>query len=133
HFPGSYIGSLAARLANAIFEEIVLQCDCGIDLHTASTNHTNFPHIRAAMANPLGAQIARAFGCGLIISSRGPKGSLRREALRAGIPVIVYEAGESNKIEPAVVEVGISGIRNVLASLEMIDLEYASTMKPIVT
>jgi predicted deacylase len=50
----------------------------------------------------------------------GPSGSLRREAVRAGCPTILLEAGEPSKMEPGVQLVGVRGIRNVLVELGMI-------------
>ena len=57
-FPGSQSGSLASRMANSIFNEIVMRSDCGIDLHTAAVRRTNYPNIRADMTNPDVARLA---------------------------------------------------------------------------
>ncbi len=40
-FPGSSEGSLASRMANRIFNEIVRLADFGIDLHTPAVRRTN--------------------------------------------------------------------------------------------
>lgn len=120
-FPGSPDGSLAHRLANVLFEEIFSRCDYAIDLHTAAVRRTNFPNIRADLSDENVARIAYAFGCELVVNSKGPKGSLRRAACRAGCATIILEAGEVWKIEPYVVEYGIRGIRNVLIELGMVE------------
>ena len=122
-FPGSASGSQAGRLAFKIFHEIVPRCDYGIDLHTAAVRRTNFPNVRGNLRDPEVRRIAAAFGCELLIDSRGPAGALRRAACDAGCPTIVLEAGEVWKIEPSVVELGIRGIRNVLIELAMVDGE----------
>jgi hypothetical protein len=119
-FPGSPKGSQASRLADKIFREIVLRCDYGIDLHTAALRRTNFPNVRADLSDPAVRRIAKVFGCELIVDSRGPRGNFRGSACRAGCPTIVLEAGEVWKIEPAVVEIGVRGIRNVLIELGMV-------------
>ena len=119
-FPGSPSGSLARRLAHAVFSKIIRQCDCGIDFHSAAIRRTNYPNVRANLGDPATRRIAEAFGCELIVHSAGPKGSLRRAAAEAGVPIIILEAGEIWKIEPGVVAVGIRGCLNVLKSLEMI-------------
>jgi predicted deacylase len=119
-FPGSAEGSLARRIAHALFHEVIMRCDFGIDLHTAAVRRTNFPNIRADLSDPATARLAAAFGCELIVNGRGPRGSLRRSACKAGRPTIMLEAGEVWKIEPAVGEYGVRGVRNVLIELGMV-------------
>lgn len=119
-FPGAANGSLTARLAHALYEEIIKKCDYGIDFHSAAVRRTNYPNVRADMRDAGVRTLARAFGCELIVDSRGPEGSLRRTACQDGIPTIILEAGEVWKIEPSVVEIGVRGSLNVLRSLGMI-------------
>jgi len=119
-FPGSETGSMTARLTHAIFTEIVRQCDYGLDFHSAATGRTNYPNVRADTRDSKTKMLAEAFGCELIVNSRGPKGSLRRVAVDAGVPTIVLEAGEVCKIEPGVVRIGVRGCTNVLRALGMI-------------
>ena len=122
-FPGSHNGSMASRIADAVFRQLVKSADYCIDLHTAAMQRTNYPNVRADMRNPEARRIAKAFGCELIVNGRGPEGSLRRCACDAGVPTIILEAGEVWKIEPDVVEVGVRGVRNVLIELGMLDDE----------
>ncbi len=119
-FPGSSSGSLASRMAKKIFDEIVLRCDYGIDLHTAAVRRTNYPNVRGDLKNPDVKMLAEAFGCEIILDGIGPKGSFRREATRAGCPTIVMEGGEVWKVEPSIAESAVRGIRNVLVQLEML-------------
>ncbi|GJM18353.1 MAG: succinate dehydrogenase [Phycisphaeraceae bacterium] len=120
-FPGSSGGSLASRLAHVISRELVTRCDYGIDLHTAAVRRTNFPNVRADMDDPKVAALARAFGAELIVHGKGPQGSLRRSACKAGCATLILEAGEVWKVEPTVMEYAIRGVRNCLSSLGMID------------
>ena len=122
-FPGSRKGTPASRLAGKIFRRIVSQCDYGIDLHSAAVRRTNFPNIRAKLRDPEVRRMAVAFGCEIVVDNPGPEGSFRRAACDAGCPTIVLEAGEVWKIESAVVELGVRGIRNVLIELGMVDGE----------
>lgn len=122
-FPGIKEGSLASRLARAVFQEIVLRSDYGIDLHTAAVRRTNFPNIRADMKIEKLADFARAFGTELIVSGPGPKGSLRRAASKAGCYTLTFEAGEVWKVEPTVVEYIVRGLRNCLIYLGMVEGE----------
>lgn len=119
-FPGTKDGSLASRLARAVFDQVIKRCDYCIDLHTAAIRRTNFPNVRADMTNDRLADFSRAFGTELIISSQGPVGSLRRSANKYGCTTLILEAGEVWKIEPAVVEYAVRGISNCLMHLKMI-------------
>lgn len=120
-FPGSASGSLGSRMADTIMREIVERCDFGIDLHSAAFQRTNFPNVRADLTIPGARKLASSFGCSLIVDGKGPEGSLRREACRKGVPTIILEAGEPWKIEPAVLQIGVRGIKSVLSTLGMID------------
>lgn len=122
-FPGSASGSLASRFAATLMREVVRKCDFGIDLHTAAAYRTNYPNVRGDLRDPKVKPLAMAFGCELVVHGKGPDGSLRREACRAGVPTVILEAGEIAKIEPTVLEVGVQGVLNVLRSLEMISGE----------
>ena len=119
-FPGSSTGSLASRMARVFFDEVVSKSQFGIDLHTAAVRRTNFPNVRADMGDEAVAGIARAFGTELIVSGKGPKGSLRRAACGVGCSTIILEAGEVWKVEPTIVEHAVRGIRNCLVSLGMV-------------
>ncbi|MFK7789787.1 MAG: succinylglutamate desuccinylase/aspartoacylase family protein [Phycisphaeraceae bacterium] len=118
-FPGSAKGSLTSRVARVFFDEVINKCDYGIDLHTAAGGRTNFPNVRGDLTNRSVRRIAKAFGVELMVNGKGPDGSLRREAVRAGCPTIILEAGEPLKIEPGVLAIGLRGVRNVLRELGM--------------
>lgn len=122
-FPGTAGGSLAARLAHAVFTGLVTPCQYGIDLHTAAVRRTNFPNVRADMTEERTATFARAFGAELTMHGGGPDGSLRAAAGAAGIPTIILEAGEVWKVEPTYVEHAVRGIRNCLIHLGMVEGE----------
>jgi hypothetical protein len=120
-FPGFATGSNAGRIAHKLFHEIVRKCDFGIDFHTAAVRRTNHPHIRADWTNPAVRRLARAFGCELILDRPGEPTTLRASACKAGVPVIVYEAGETFRFQPSIVRRGVAGVLNVLGALKMID------------
>lgn len=122
-FPGREQGSLAFRLAHALFQDVILQCDYCIDLHTAAAKRTNFPHVRGDLSRPDVKRLAYAFGCELVVHKKGSLHTLRATACRHGVPTIIYEAGEVLKFEPGIIGLGVRGILNVLKSLEMIEGE----------
>lgn len=119
-FPGSAEGSFTARLAHRVFQDIVRQSDFGLDLHTASGDRTNFPHLRADLEDPGVAELAEAFGNPLVMHGVGPPGALRRVAGKAGVPTVVYEAGSARIFERRFIDAGLSGVLNVLRHLAML-------------
>ncbi|MCA8990929.1 MAG: succinylglutamate desuccinylase/aspartoacylase family protein [Planctomycetaceae bacterium] len=119
-FPGSISGSLTNRIAHKFMSEIVHQCNFGIDLHAASQSRTNFPNVRGDLSRPEVRRLAKAFGCELVVNGKGPEGSLRYEACKAGCPTIILEAGEPLKVEAAMLEIGVRGVCNVLRELGML-------------
>ncbi len=120
-FPGSRGGSVASILADAVFGVIKAQCSYLIDLHTASDFRSNYPQIRADLESGPASDLARAFGVGVIIGGAGPSGSLRREAMKAGIPAIIYEAGPPYIFREEEIAQGTEGVRNVLDHLGMFE------------
>ncbi|HXH60899.1 MAG TPA: succinylglutamate desuccinylase/aspartoacylase family protein [Fimbriimonadaceae bacterium] len=132
-FPGKLDGSLTSRFAHAFFDEIVRRCDFVIDLHSAAWTRTNFPNVRADLSAPKVAAFAHSLGCEILVDDKGPKGSLRQEAVRAGVPTVLLEAGEVNKVEPRVVEFGLRLITNGLIGLGMIERKpYAPIYQAVI-
>jgi predicted deacylase len=119
-FPGSKRGSVASRLAGLVFEHVIRRCDALIDLHTGSFQRTNQPQIRTDLEEPRALALARSFAPEVVLHGRGPEGSLRRAALDAGIPAVIYEAGEPLRLEQAEIQRGVDGVANVMADLGMI-------------
>ena len=122
-FPGDAEGSLASRMANKIYEEIIRRSDFGIDFHTAAVRRTNYPTVRGDLSRPQVKRLAQAFGTEVILNGKGPRGSFRRVACGDGCPTIVMEGGEVWKVERWVVESGVRGVKNVLTELGMLEGE----------
>lgn len=121
-FPGREGGSVASLIAFAVFN-LVRGCDALVDLHTASNNRVNLPQIRADISDPDIRELGVHFGLGIVVAGKGPDGSLRREATNAGIPAIIYEAGEPYRFQDDEVDRGVEGIENIMAYLNMTDRE----------
>lgn len=121
-FPGNPHGSSAARVAAALFREIVLPADFVLDFHTAALGRTNLPHLRADMTDARVRRLARGFGAELIVDYPGRSRSLRAAATTAGIPCAVYEAGETFQFQRREVRKGLFGVYNVLADLAMVGI-----------
>jgi predicted deacylase len=118
-FPGNPSGSTAARIAHAIFENVVRRCDALVDLHTGSFHRSNLPQVRADLRDEATLALAKAFGDTVVVHQPGQKGTLRRAAQDLGIPAIIYEAGEPMRLQRAEVRRGVIGVQNVLVHLGM--------------
>lgn len=119
-FPGTSKGSLAARTAHTFLKEVVYNCHYGIDLHTGARHRDNLPQIRADLSQEGVKPLAIAFGVPAIIDSKIRDGSLREAAGDAGIPVLLYEAGEALRFDEIAIRAGVRGILNVLRQLDML-------------
>lgn len=119
-FPGSSRGSLAARLAHTFFNKVVLRCEAGIDFHTASHGRDNLPQVRCSLDDPASTQLAHAFAPPLILDAKHRGGSLRAEADRHGIKVLLYEAGEAHRFSDDAIDLGVIGSLAVLHKLGMV-------------
>jgi predicted deacylase len=120
-FPGRAGGSVAAMVAHAVFNEVIAKCDALVDFHTASNNRGNLPQVRADLNDPEIKELAVHFGIGIVVGGSGPDGGLRRETAKAGIPAILYEAGEPYRFQEDEIDAGTLGARNVMAYLNMTD------------
>lgn len=119
-FPGSPSGSSASRMAHFITEELVSRCDAVLDLHTATAGRTNLPQVRGDLTDARVLDLARAFATPFLINATTRPGSLRETASARGIPVLIFEGGETFKFQGPVVEQGLTGVLNVMAFLGMI-------------
>ncbi len=119
-FPGSTTGSLAAQLANLFTTEVIKKCDVGIDLHTGSMFRDNLPQIRGMCEDPKLHDLAFAFGAPTVINAGLRDGSMRKTASDAGVPVLVYEAGEALRFDELSIRIGAKGVLNVMRHLGML-------------
>ncbi len=120
HFPGDPSGSSASRIANVVFQQIVSRCSHLVDYHTGSFRRSNIPQVRGDGGNETARSMMRAFGI-VGIDKRGRKGTLRRAAMDAGIPAVLFESGQPNLFDPGDVQAGVDGTLRLMRALNMID------------
>jgi predicted deacylase len=119
-FPGSEQGSLTARLCHIFLQQVVKQCDYGIDLHTGAMHRSNLPQIRGNLDDDEIARLASVFGVPVLLNANERDGSLRQVATENQVKVLLYEAGEALRYDEVSIKVGVNGILNVLRALDMI-------------
>ncbi|MTV26810.1 succinylglutamate desuccinylase/aspartoacylase family protein [Nitriliruptoraceae bacterium ZYF776] len=119
-FPGSHGGSMAARIARLLVDEVIDGSDLGIDLHTAANHRFNVPQVRLDTSDPTGLGLAVAFGAPFVLDARLRPGSLRETASQRGVPVLTYEGGGPSRFDEEAVDVAERGVLRVLHRLGMI-------------
>ncbi|MCP5089924.1 MAG: succinylglutamate desuccinylase/aspartoacylase family protein [Gammaproteobacteria bacterium] len=120
YFPGNPNGSAAARIAHALFKDVIAHCDALVDLHTGSFERANLPQIRADLRNPDVVTLTQGFGSMVVLHSTPSAGTLRHAATLAGIPAVTVEAGGPSQLELAEVKRGVKGVETLLSTLDMI-------------
>jgi hypothetical protein len=134
-FPGRQRGSLASRVAHAVFNGVIRKCSALVDLHSGSFHRTNLPQVRADLNDPATLDLAMAFGTQIVVHNPGLPGTLRRAAADAGIPAITYEAGESMRFQRAEIDRGVRGLERLIAHIGLVgadpDPAAAQTEAPV--
>lgn len=131
-FPGSAKGSLAARVAHIFLNEIVKQCDYGIDLHTGAIHRSNLPQIRADLSDEETKTLAKIFGVPVLLNSNVLDGSLRQSAVINKTKVLLYEAGEALRFDELSIRAGVNGVTNILKHLGIMRKTHKRIPEPYI-
>lgn len=119
-FPGNKNGSLAARLASYLMNDIIPRIDYGIDFHTGGADRSNYPQVRCLLDDPENRELARAFYAPFTLHAKYRPKSLRQSAAKLGKRIIVYEGGESSRFSELAIGHGIQGTLRLMKHLGMI-------------
>jgi predicted deacylase len=119
-FPGSKSGSLASRMAHYLMKELITNIDFAIDFHTGGAQRSNFPQIRYTPEDNRAYELAQLFNAPLQFGSKLIPKSFRNQCHKNDIPVIVYEGGESLRLDENAIQQGINGTLRVLKHFKMI-------------
>lgn len=122
-FPGNKNGSFGSRIAYDLMKHIVPLIDFGIDFHTGGARISNWPQIRCVFGFPENISLAEKFSPPLIIDSSYREGTFRKEASKKGKPILVYEGGESMRLDYTAINEGVNGCLRLMKSYGMIDLD----------
>lgn len=118
-FPGIKGGSLARLLAYTLMNEIIPNIDYGVDFHSGGASRSNYPQIRCAFKNSVNIKLAKAFSAPVTLNSALIDKSFRKSAHRKGKPILVYEVGESLRIDEEGIEIAVNGMQKLMYSLGM--------------
>lgn len=124
YFPGRPDGSSASRIAYAIFEGVIRHCDALIDFHSGSFHRSNLPQVRGDFTSAEVLELARGLGVNVAVHHPGVAGTLRREATTLDIPTVLYEGGESLRLQGPEIQRGENGVLRLLRYIGMLKVPY---------
>ena len=118
-FPGSMKGSLASRIAYRLMHDIIPFIDFGIDFHTGGESRANFPQIRCYFGDSFSHNLAKVFHAPFTLNSNYREKSFRKSAFKSGKNIILFEGGESMRLDEFVINEGVNGTLRVLNHFNM--------------
>ena len=125
-FPGSPDGTLAERLAFAVFSQVITGSDAFVDVHCGDLVEALEPFVMydGGPAEEFARGLATAYGIRYVVrQAPGPgqtvAGSSSGAAAAAGVPAITAEAGGCGLVTEAAVAAHVRGLDSVLRYLEM--------------
>ena len=118
-FPGSPTGSLASRIAYTLLNEVVRHVDYALDFHTGGASRANYPQVRSVLEDEQSLELATVFNPPFILASKYLDKSLRKTAHSIGKSILLYEGGESLRLDEFAVQEGLNGALRVLHYLGM--------------
>ncbi len=119
-FPGNPGGSLASRVAHFMTHQVLPQVDIGVDFHTGGASRFNFPQVRYAQVDERAEKLAKAFAPPMILQSSLIDKSLRKQMYNMDKTLLVFEGGESKRLDSEVVRQGLDGTLRLLKHLDMV-------------
>jgi len=102
-------------------KSILPHVDYIFDFHTGGDSRYNFPQVRFSKKDQVAFDLAKVFNPPLIVESGLIPKSLRKTAKDLNIPILVYEGGESTRLNSRAVSMGYQGLQNCLVKLGYID------------
>ena len=127
-FPGDPESLLSHRLADLVYNELVLKCDYIIDLHANAQPAMQFAIVKNSADNSIFQKsmgMAEAYGITIIemMDDLEPQltGTMTDCAVQKGVACLVLELVSQRRIEEHSVLSGVKGTLNVMKYLEMID------------
>lgn len=124
-FPGRTDGGTTAeRYVARLWQHVIRgNADYAVDLHTQTRGSAYPLFVFADFRNATARRFAFALQPDLIKNDPGQKGTLETTLMGAGVPTVTLEVGGPKRWQPELVSRSVSGLRNLMAGLEMIDQE----------
>lgn len=135
-FPGSSSGSLGARLARVVTDQLIPRCDAVIDLHTGAINRPNLPQIRVTSGDQSSFDLGLVFRAPVILQAPLRPNSFRSACDELDKPIILFESGEALRLDAPSIRHGLQGILAVMRHLELLPAKrnaHRATRKNTIT
>lgn len=130
-FPGNEEGSYGERVAHLITEEILKKTDYCIELQTGGFNHNILPQVYCNFKDQKAKDLAKLFSTPVITNVPLKGNKLRQTTEALDIPLLVYQAGEAMRFDEGAINVGLSGLKNSMRSIGMLEEPAEQTISPI--
>jgi uncharacterized protein len=137
-FPGKPEGTLAERLAFAVFDQVITGSDAVVDVHAGDLVEALEPFVMydGGPAEAVARGLAAAYGIRYVVrQAPGPgqtvAGSSSAAAAAAGIPAITAEAGGCGLVTEDAVAAHVRGLDGVLRYLDMSPDGFADQREPV--
>ncbi len=118
-FPGSKEGTMSEQIAHAIVTEYIPQVDYFLDFHSGGA----VPTVEYSAVYPKGEELAKMFGQKYLHKGSGLLGSMAYYLATKNKPVVIGEFGGGGQNNKYYIKQGLTGIKNVMKYLKMIDGE----------
>ena len=132
-FPGNDEGSYGERIAHIFTQEILTKADYCIEFQTGGLNHETFPHVYCNFDDKISVKMARAFEAPVILEVETDASTFRQTTESLNIPLLVYQAGEAMRLDNIAIQIGLTGIQNVLKKFTMISGEIENVTTPMIS
>ncbi|WP_346017057.1 succinylglutamate desuccinylase/aspartoacylase family protein [Pseudenhygromyxa sp. WMMC2535] len=115
--PGKRDGTMSQVYCHRFMSRVVCHLDYLLDLHTASFGRINTFYVRADLANPVTAGLARCLNPQIVLHNTGADGTLRGAAQDSGVQSITVEIGNPNRFQDTLIRESTQGVFNALEHL----------------
>lgn len=132
-FPGNDKGTYGERIAHIFTQEILTKADYCIEFETGAINHETFPHVYCNFDDKASIKMAKAFQAPVILEVETLASQFRQTTENLNIPLLVYQAGEAMRLDPVAIQIGLSGIQNVMKQVGLLTDPFEKTVTPMIS
>jgi predicted deacylase len=134
-YPGQPAGSISEVMVHEVYRHVICPCDYFIDLHGGDMVEALVPFViyfRSGRPEQdlMARRMANAYGIPRVVEGTTP-GSGYAAAAAAGKPAILAEAGGQGVLDEDSVRLHLTGVRNVLGLLGVLDGGPAPEQVPL--
>ncbi len=119
--PGKADGDMSQIYMARLVDRFLPPLQYLIDIHTASFGRINSYYIRANMSKDEPSRMARLQNPEIILDNPAHDGTFRSTAMGMGIHAITLELKDPNLFQFDVIEEALTGVRNILYDLKMLE------------